>query len=157
MTEVLLDRGPGGVGLVESVLTVLPGLALGILPLVGLTTRAADSMEWVVAGIFAVASLLALTLAALHLFGHERILLENGRLRAIRDLGPFRREWSVLVTDITAVEVPALELEYRLGSWGVGHPSLLVRTSSGSRGCCVALSPLEAERIAERVRQALAD
>jgi hypothetical protein len=137
--------------LVEAMLVVLTFATCSVVPL--MRHPPIDVLEWAIVLALAGVSILGFFVAIWHFAGRERVVIGDGRLRAIRQLGPFRREWSVPLNDIHAVVVPALGRELWTQSWGIGRPSILVRAGARSLGCCVAVSPLEAEAIAERIRR----
>jgi hypothetical protein len=156
MTELLLNRSRRNDRLgLDSVLTLLLSVVSALVALV-IATRLArsDALEWFLPVIFIVLSSGFAFVALQHYFGQERIELDGGRVRILRELGPFKRQWSARLEDILGFEVPALGREFVQHSWGVGKPSLLVRTRHGVFRCCVGVPPGEAQQVGAAVWKA---
>ena len=154
MTEVLSDRsGRNASGLFQAFGMGVVSALFGVVPARAITHPPADVLEWLLVVILAGVSLLAGVTAVKHYFGHERILVGDGHLRVVRNVGPLRRDTSLLLTDITSVEVPYREQAMVMTRWGL-RPAVLVRTAAESLRCGDSVSPLEAEEIAERIRSA---
>ena len=93
-------------------------------------------------------------LAVWHYFGREVVELAGGAVQVTRNLGGFQRRWTVSLDEITGVEVPALGREFVNGSWGVGMPSLYIRTRRKTIRCCIAVPPAHAQRIGATIWEA---
>jgi hypothetical protein len=155
MPDLLLDTGGQRPRYVDVVGAILVAVFFGAVPLVVIIKRLKmEPLEWVLFGLWASVSLVALLVALVHLLGHERLILEDGRLRGVRDVGPVHHEWSVRLSDISDVRVPALGREFMIGAWGVGVPALVLKTRAGTYRCCMAIHPRTAEILAERIRSA---
>jgi hypothetical protein len=152
VTEVLFDRsGRAAADRLQLVGMVVVSLFFAIIPARAIRHAPADLASWLLVGILGAASLLAAAVAARQYFGHERVLLEDGRLRVIRKLGPFRKDASIPLQEIAAVEVPHSNEAFVPTRWGV-RPPVVVRTAVGSLLCGEGASPREAERLAARIR-----
>jgi hypothetical protein len=151
VTEVLLDRHArtagwfqvAGIGVVSAFFASIPVLMI--------RHRPAAAAEWLVAAILGAASLVAAAVAVRQCLGHERVLVEDGRLRVIRKIGPLQSDVSVLLQDIRSVDVPHASQAFVTTRWGL-RPAVVVTTAAGSVLCGDSVSPVEAERMAERIR-----
>ena len=85
-------------------------------------------------------------------FGRERVVVGDGRLRVVRNVGPLRRDTSVLLTDITSVEVPFLGQAMVRTRWGLSTRGARADGRLSRFVVAIRYPPLEAERIAERIR-----
>ena len=155
MPEVLLDRdGRNAAGLLQAIGFAAVAFVFGLIPLMSLAHPPAFSaLAWALISLLAVVSLVSVIVAVRSYFGRERVLIDSGVLRVVRQVGPIRRERAVRLADITGVEVPFLGQEAISTRWGL-RPAVLVRSSAGSLLCGAAVSPSEAEALAARIREA---
>jgi hypothetical protein len=151
MSTLLLDRSRNDRTLfADSALTFGVAAVFAFIALVlagGLMSFPSDRLMWLLPAAPALLALGFGFVAAWHYFGRERVELAAGSVHATRFLGPFKRRWSVRFEDIMGFDVPALGREFVQGSWGVGQPSLHVRTRGKTLQCCVGIAPAEAQRI----------
>jgi hypothetical protein len=159
MSTLLLDRSRNDRSLfADSALTLGMAAVFAFIALVlarGLMSFPSDRLMWLLPAAPAVLSLGFGFVAVWHYFGRERVELEAGSVHATRFLGPFRSRWSVRLEDIMGIDVPALGREFVQGSWGVGQPSLHVRTRWNTLQCCVGIAPAEAQRIGAAMWEAV--
>lgn len=158
MGTVLLDRSRHTADvLLDSVLTAgIAGLFLFVaLVLVrGLAASADGGLLWLLPGILGILAAGFAFSAVWHYFGREVIEVEGGTVQATRFLGPFKRQSAVSLGDITGVEAPAVGREFVKGSWGVGLPSLYVRTPSKTLRCCISVPPAYAQQVGATIWEA---
>jgi len=151
MRIVLLDRNRHTADvLFESVLTAgLAGIFLFVAFFVsrGIAPSEGGGLMWILPGIFGLLAVGFGFSAAWHYFGREVIDVGRDTVQATRFLGPFKRQSAVTLADITSVEAPAVGREFVKGAWGVGLPSLFVRTPRKTLRCCIAVPPRYAERV----------
>lgn len=151
MSDVLLDRSRRERNLLlDSAVTLgVAGLCAAVAFTVAraLNSLPTTALEWVAPAILSSLAPGFLFMAAWHYFGQERIEVDAGSVIVARSLGPFRRHWSAEVDGITGFDVPALGREFVQGAWGVGLPSLHLRTRQGVLRCCVGIPPAEAQHV----------
>src|SRR5688572_16259229 len=135
MSTVLLDRNRHTADpLADSVLNLaLAGLFLfGALVLgrAALAVSSGGGAMWLFPGLLAFLAAGFGFISVWNYFGREVLEIDETAVHATRYLGRFQRRWTVRLDEITSVEVPALGREFIKGSWGIGMPSLHLRTPS---------------------------
>lgn len=156
VAELLLARSrSSSAGLLETALLACVAAGFGILPAVAVLHPeiALSQGEIVLTWILLLTTILGAAVVAWRLFGSESIQVDGDTVLISQRLAFLSRSRRVPLAEVTEVSVPAFDrTQLQNNIFGVGHPAILIQHGTSVTRCGLALNPVEATHLAERLR-----